>query len=168
MKTVKVQKLSIESFSRYGQYGTFINPKCDAAGPLDAPIVFYRDMIQQELGGKNPSFSVLKVQPRPLVIDAAEYHNYACEVSMPMDNDVLVWVAPATGADEVPLDKIEVFFVPKGTMLLFRPGVWHHAAYALNDKPVNLMICMPERAYATDCHCKPIPAAKQLKISYRE
>lgn len=167
MKTVAVQPLSPAKFNRYGSYAMMIDPCADATGPKDAPIVFFRDMVQQELFGANPSFSTCRMPERPLVIDAGEYHNHTCEVSMPMDNDALVWVAPA-GAEtgRVPVEQIEVFYVPKGTLLMIRPGVWHHAAFSVNRKPVNVLIVLPERGYLNDCHGVAIPKSEQRKIRF--
>ena len=62
------------------------------------------------------------------------------------------------------MDDIEVFFVPKGTLLCIRPGVWHHAAFTPDKRNLNVMIVLPERAYMTDCHVAEIPAKKQLEI----
>ena len=167
MKTVSVQPLTVEKFHRYGSYAALIDPCADATGPKDAPIVFFRDMVQQELFGANPSFSTCRMTSRPLVIDVGEYHNHTCEVSMPLDNDALVWVA-AAGAetDRVPVERIEVFYVPKGTLLMIRPGVWHHAAFSVDRNPVNVMIVLPERGYMNDCFGVQIPKADQLKIRF--
>ena len=104
------------------------------------------------------------MRPRPMVITVGEYHDFTCEVSMPLDNDAIVWVAPAGAGSEVPVDDIEVFYVPKGTLLSLRPGVWHHAAFTPNDQNVSVMIVLPERCYATDCHVAEIPADKQVEI----
>jgi len=163
MKKIKVQQLSVEKFHRYGTYAQMIGPKSDATGPKDAELVFFRDMVQQTLSD-SPSFSTLLVRPRPFVISVGEYHDFTCEVSMPLDNDALVWVAPAGATAEVPVDDIEVFFVPKGTLLCIRPGVWHHAAFTPDKRNLNVMIVLPERAYMTDCHVAEIPAKKQLEI----
>lgn len=165
MKKIAVQSLSVEKFHRYGSYARLINPESDATGAKDAPIVFYRDMVQAELFGKNPSFSTCRMLSRPLIIDVGEHHNHTCEVSMPLDNDALVWVAPA-GADSgrVPVEDIEVFYVPAGTVMMLRPGVWHHAAFSVNSSPVNVMIVLPERAYINDCVSVNIPSDEQLEI----
>ena len=167
MKTVAVQPLSPEKFKRYGSYAAMIDPCADATGPKDAPIVFFRDMVQQDLFGANPSFSTCRMTARPLVINKGEYHNHTCEVCMPMDNDALVWVAPAGAVtDRVPVEQIEVFYVPKGTLLMIRAGVWHHAAFSVNRDPVNVLIVLPERGYLNDCHGVAIPKAEQLKIRF--
>ncbi|MCQ2352278.1 MAG: ureidoglycolate lyase [Victivallaceae bacterium] len=166
MKSVKVQKLSVEKFAKYGSFAALINPDAETTGSKDASIVFYRDMVQQELFGRNPSFSTCRMKPRPMVIDAGEYHNHTCEVSMPLNADALVWVAPADCSKNVPVDKIEVFLVPRGTILSIRPGVWHHAAFAIDNQPLDVMIVLPERAYVNDCVGVAIPKADQRKIQY--
>lgn len=164
MKTVKAQPLTIEKFHRYGSYARMIDPETDATGPVNAPIVFFRDMVQADIA--KTSFSVCRMEPRELVIDVGEFHNHTCEVAMPLDNDALVWVAPAGAGNTVPVDDIEVFIVPQGTLFKVHPGVWHHAAFSPNDKPVNVMIVLPERAYANDCIGVPIPVENQLKILF--
>jgi len=165
MKSVKVQPLSVEKFHPYGSYAQLINPDAVATGPKDAPIVFYRDMVQQELFGKNPSYSTCFCTARPLVIECGEFHNQTCEVAMPLDNDIYLWVAPAGASlNRVPVEEIEVFYVPRGTVFSLRPGVWHHAAFPVNKKPVNMMIVLPERGYVNDCHGASIPKADQRKI----
>lgn len=163
---IKVQKLTAEKFNKYGSFAALVNPQSETTGPKDATIVFFRDMVQQDLSGKLPSFSTCQMKYRPLVIDAGEYHNHTCEVSMPLNGDALVWVAPADCSDRVPVEKIEVFFVPQGTLLNLRPGVWHHAAFAIEQKPLDVMIVLPERAYINDCVCLTIPENERPEIEY--
>ena len=55
-------------------------------------------------------------------------------ITLPLDNDILLQVAPATGNnDPLPLDKMRVFFVPKGTAITIKPGVWHWGPFTPND-----------------------------------
>jgi len=68
---------------------------------------------------------------------------------MPLDGDILMHVAPATPPQAVPLDKIEVFRVPKGTLVVLRPGVWHCAPFAEKNDFVNCMVVLPEEPIAT-------------------
>ena len=46
---------------------------------------------------------------------------------------------------------MQVFRVPMGTMVVLRPGVWHHAPFTVDDDPANVLIVLPERTYANDC-----------------
>jgi ureidoglycolate lyase len=164
MKTVKVEELSVEKFLPFGFYANLINPDAEKLGA--APIEFFRDMVQQDLGGApSASFSTLRVEKREPVIDVTEYHAMTGEGILPLDNDVLLHVGPATASDAgVPLDKIRVFRVPKGTMVVLRPGVWHHAPFTVDDKPVNILIVLPERTYANDCQVVELKKADRIKI----
>lgn len=152
MKKLEVRELSVESFMPFGFYANMINPEAESLGV--SPIVFYRDMIQQDMGNCTmPSFSVCRVEKRPFVVDVSEFHNTTPEGSMPLDNDVIIHTAPANAAPyKFPAEKLQLFRVPKGTMVILRPGVWHHAAFTVNAKPANVLIVLPERVYAKDCH----------------
>ncbi len=164
MRTVQVKELQVETFMPFGFYANMIDPGTEKIG--SAPIEFFRDMLQLELGNAGRvSFSTCRVEPRELIIDVSEYHSTAGEGILPLDNDVLMHVGPATPADgQVPADKIEVFRVPQGTMVVLRPGVWHHASFTTNGKPANMLIALPERLYANDCHVCELKKEEQIKI----
>ena len=137
MRTVKVEKLNVEKFLPFGFYANLINPDAEKIGC--PPIEFFRDMVQLDLGGISiASFSTCRVEKRDMVIDVTECHTLTGEGILPIDNDVLIHVGPATpDGDPLPLDKFRVFLVPKGTMVCLRPGVWHHGPITVNDKPAN-------------------------------
>ena len=126
MKSIKVQKLTRENFHKFGSFANFIDPLSEpATGPKDAVLAFFRDMLQVDLGGAVPSFSTCRIMPRPMVITDAEYLNFTSEAAMPLDQDAIFWCAPANASQEFPADDVEAFLVPKGTMIMLRPGVWH-------------------------------------------
>jgi len=164
MRTTKIKELTLEAFQPFGSYAQFINPAAEKLGP--PPVEFFRDMLQQDLGpGGAASFSTCRVEKRAMVIDITEYHTHTAEGMLPLDNDVLIHVAPATAADgRVPLDKIVVFRVPKGTMVVIRPGVWHHAPFTVNDAPANVLIVLPERIYANECAIFPLGENDRIQI----
>jgi len=133
-----------------------INPQAEKLGA--EPIEFYRDMVGLDLGSRTiASFSTCRVCKRPPVVDITEFHNGTGEGVLPLDADVLIHVAPATPVGEVPLDRVEIFRVPKGTFVALHPGVWHHAPFAYNADVANVLIVLPERTYAIDCHVTEIP-----------
>jgi len=166
MRTTKVKELTLEAFWPYGFYANFIDPAAEKMGP--PPLEFFRDMLQQDLGPSGrASFSTCRVEKRELVVDITEYHTCASEGMMPIDNDILIHVAPATAADgRVPLDRIVVFRVPKGTMVVIRPGVWHHAPFTVNDAPANVLIVLPERIYANECTIFPLEENDRIRIEH--
>jgi len=150
MRKVKVEKLSVEAFAPFGSFAHMLAPKGEKIGR--SPIEFYRDMVQLDLGGSSrPSFSICRVKPRPPVVDVTEYHSFTGEGIMPLDNDCFIHVAPATPEGELPHAKIRIFRVPVGTMVVLKPGVWHHAPFAVGGKTANVLIVLPERTYANDC-----------------
>jgi len=151
MRTANIRELTVEEFLPYGTYADLIDPTSEKLGT--PPIEFFRDMVQQDLGtAGSASFSTCRVEKREMVVDVTEHHTHTAEGTLPIDNDIFIHVAPATPSDgRVPVDKIVVFRVPKGTMVVIRPGIWHHAPFTVNDQPANVLIVLPERTYANDC-----------------
>lgn len=159
---IKVEELGVEAFLPFGFYADMTSPKSEKLGAN--PIEFYRDMLQQDLGGAAiASFSICRVEKRPLVIDTTEYHSFSGEGTLPLDNDVLIHVAPASNGVFNP-EKLRVFRVPRGTMVVLRPGVWHHAPFTENDDPANVLIVLPERAYANDCEVLELSEPERRRI----
>jgi ureidoglycolate lyase len=106
------------------------------------------------------------VEPRQPVVNGGEYHNLTCEGILPLDNDVLIHVAPASHpATPFPKDQIEVFRVPQGTMVVLRPGVWHGAPFTATDRPANVLVVLAERTYATDCGRARLSEEEQVGIA---
>ena len=84
-----------------------------------------------------------------MLVTQAEYHDTTCEGVLPLDDDVVLHVAPAT-QNPVP-ELTEAFIVPKGTMVKLNVGVWHLAAMPIHLDTAHVMITLPERIYKTDC-----------------
>lgn len=164
MRTIRIEELGAEAFLPFGFYAGLINPDTELIGA--PPIEFYRDMVQMDLEGAGiVSFSTCRVEPREPVVTVTEYHTGTGEGILPLDRDVLIHVGPATppGAP-APLERFRVFRVPRGTMVCLRPGVWHHAPYAIGDGPANVLIALPERTYANDCTVVELGEDERLRI----
>jgi ureidoglycolate lyase len=162
VKKVKVQQLSLEAFKKYGYYANMIDPDGEYFGK--DPSRFYPDMVPFNSSSKNIGLSVCKISKREKIIDAMEYHTNTPEGIMPLDADVLMQVAPVSPDGEVPLDKIEVFYIPKGTMVVIRPGVWHHSVFVKDSESVNVLIVLPERTYANDCIVVDLKSEEYVQI----
>jgi ureidoglycolate lyase len=162
MKTIRYQALNHEDFRPFGDFVNLIDPDTDKFGT--PPVEFYRDMIPLQIGPYGvASFSICRVEKRPNLVKAAEYHSVCQEGILPLDGDVAIHVAPASKG-QIPLDKIKVFRVPQGTMVTLKAGVWHLAPYALDCDRVNVLIVLPERTYANDCKVAEIAAEDQVEI----
>ncbi len=166
MRKIKVEELSVEGFMPFGTFADMLSPKGEKIGA--SPITFYRDMLQGDFGNcsSSVSFSVCSIEKRPLVIDVSEYHSCCAEGCMALDNDMLMHVAPAVAAGApFPADKVRVFRVPRGTMTVIRAGVWHHAPFTPDGKPLNTLVVLPERTYANDCVVKKLGKTEMLQIA---
>ncbi len=163
MRKATIKELSYENFCVYGSFANMINPQTPLIG--EKPIEFFRDMVLVDLAtSTSASLSVCRVEKRPLVVDVTEFHSYCEEGILPLDGNVLIHVGPATPKGVMSLEQIEIFRVPKGTLVSLRPGVWHHAPFAYNSESVNVLIVLPERTYANDCTVYEIPEEKRIEI----
>jgi ureidoglycolate lyase len=162
MTQTNIKELTLDSFADYGTFRNMIDPDTPVIG--EKPIQFFRDMLQLELGtAARASFSICRVEKRPLVVDTSEYHNNCGEGLLPLDSDILIHVAAAT-PDELDTETIEVFHVPKGTMVVLDVGVWHHAPFAYGNDSANVLVVLPERTYKKDCYVTELPRRNQVEI----
>ena len=162
MKTKNVNVLNPGNFHKFGTYHSMVIMDTERLGP--PPVEFYRDILKVDFNGKNPAFSVTQISPRPLIAEKFEYHSYTGEAFMPLDGDILIHVAPAGKKETVPYDKIEIFLVPKGTMTVINPGVWHAAPFVKGEKPIHVLTVLPERTYANDCQTLQFPEQEKIQI----
>ena len=129
------------------------------------PVSFTPDMAVLNLGqSTNASFSVTTVKPRENKINFMEYHSFTGEGILPLDGDVYVHLAPPSPKSVIPKDSVEVFLIPKGTLLTIRMGVWHGAPFAVGTERVNVLCVLPERTYANDGFFHMVPEEEQMKI----
>ncbi len=169
MRTIEYRPLDQEGFSRYGRYAAMLEVDAGRRPPpkLGAPPVeFFRDLLQSGLGlDTTVSFGLCRVSRRPPVIDVSEYHDAACEALLPLDGDVLVHVAPAGPGGKFPAAEAEVFLVPRGTMVVLRPGVWHHGPFIVGrQERVSCLVALPERLYARDCKVDELAEEEWLRV----
>lgn len=163
MRTIGIRRLTLELFAPYGAFASVMEPKGCKMGAR--PVEFYRDMVQQTLGVNNMvSYSACVVEQHDWVITNTEYHNQCCEAIIVLDGDYIAHFAPACPEGEEPFDKIEAFLIPKGTMVVARPGVWHQAGFPYKCDEVHILCALPERAYINDCHWIEIPENKRIKV----
>jgi ureidoglycolate hydrolase len=149
MKSIKAVHVTKDNFSEYGYIADISDPTGNYALG-SSPVVFHRDMVLAPNESQAPiAFGSLKVDKRPLIIKDVEYHSRAGEVMLPMDDDVIMYAGPASN-DAVEPDKLEAFYIPKGTLVVFRAGAWHGAPYPVNKEQSTVLICLPERTYLND------------------
>lgn len=146
---IPLERLSPETFREFGCFADMSAPN---GYSLDGPAhKFFRDTLVYTNNTALPtSFSTLQVKkPDRFAVAGMEYHNYAAEAIMPLDNDVILCLAPANGGT-LSKDEIRAFLVPKGTMVLLRTAVWHALPMSKEEPWANLLIVLPERVYHND------------------
>jgi len=110
------------------------------------------------------AFSPLVVpKPEKMIVTTVEYHNYTSEIVLPMDDDAVIHVAPAS-KEPVP-EQTEAFIVPKGTVVRLNVGVWHLAAMPVHADALHVLIVLPERTYANDCTVVQYDRKQQFEIT---
>ncbi|GHS99097.1 hypothetical protein AGMMS50276_22100 [Synergistales bacterium] len=165
MRQIKVKQLTQESFSVYGTFANLTSPQGPYLEMRDGKARFYRDIIFLNTGGQTTAtLSVTQAFQIENKIDAIEMHSKSTECILPLDGDVIIHVAPATANGDMPVDRIEAFLIPKGTVVILNRAVWHGAPFAVGRETVNSLISLPERAYAEDCFVYAIPEQDQAVI----
>lgn len=148
MRTIKVEELTRDSFSPFGVFYDMLHPAGVAlTGELHS---FYPDRLS-EAWSYRVGFSPITVKrPEKMVITQVEHHFTTPEMILPLDDDMILHVSPATS--EYPdLDEAKAFLVPKGTLVKIATAIWHLAPLPANNDSLTAMIILPETTYARDC-----------------
>lgn len=149
-QSLTVQALNKEAFQKYGDYVHLDRVSPDVFQLLGKPPVeFYPDLITQNIGQPILGISLLRVFPRTHEIEFSEHHHHTEECLLPLDGDVFMHVGGAPQA--VPDLEVEVFEIPRLTLVRLKIGVWHHAVFSRENDPVNVLILLAERTYHNDC-----------------
>lgn len=145
MRKIQAKPLSAEAFKRYGSYYDTLHPEGNHLGD------FYQDPILMAVSGQmSIGFSTfVATKLEKMIITAAEYHNTTSEGILPLDDAIIIHVAPPS-VDPVP-DLTEAFIIPKGTMVVLNTGVWHFSPLPLHKQVAHVLITLPERTYFNDC-----------------
>ena len=161
MKQMKVQPLTHEAFAPFGQFYDMANPNGYA---LNGAIhKFYPDRLTTACAGRL-AFSPLVVQrPESMVITQQEYHTTAEELTLPLDDDIILHVAPASGGAIV-TEHAKAFLVPKNMLVKLKTAIWHLAPLPATKDQVTALIILPECTYKNDCTVVDLSADEQFEI----
>ena len=155
MKTLKAQKLTNDSFRKYGVYQDLFNNE-----EMKARVItegsFYADLIALDFNraGNLPTISMCHITKKEKnVVNFLEYHQYTCEGLLPLDDDVLIFVG-IPGFGEMTVDKIECFYVPKGTFVKLNPLVVHGSQFPVHNNEAHVVCMLPGRTFKNDMVAK--------------
>lgn len=151
MKTLKAQKLTDESFRKYGVFqNLFDNEQMQSRVITQGS--FYADLLTLDFNraGNLPTISCCHVKKQEKnIVNFLEYHQFTCEGLIALDDDVLIYVG-IPGFGEMSVDNIECFYLPKGTFIKFNPMVVHGSQYPVHNEEAHLICMLPGRTFKND------------------
>ena len=131
---LKINKITIDNFSKYGQLISTKDMKFHKIN--DATTESYYDLVNMEASGDDNRFrvNIFKAKKRifPLEINMLEKHPLSSQAFIPLQKtSFIVVVAPI---EVLPNTKhLEAFFVPEEEGVNFKPNIWHFPLIALED-----------------------------------
>ena len=106
---------------------------------------------------------ILVKKPEKMVVTQQEYHTTTWEMILPMNDDMILHVAPASAG--TPVNHLaKAFLVPKHTLVKMNAAIWHLAPLPANAEQLAAMIILPECTYANDCTVVDLTADQQFEI----
>ena len=161
MRQVKVQPLTHEEFAPFGQFYGMENPKGHAlCGEIHR---FFPDRITADSTHRVGYSPILVKKPAKMVITQQEYHTTTWEMILPMNDDMILHVAPASAGTPV-TEQAKAFLVPKHTLVKLNAAIWHLAPLPANAEELAAIIILPECTYANDCTVVDLNADQQFEI----
>lgn len=161
MKTVKAERITLEAFAPFGTFYDMLNPNGYALeGELHK---FYPDRMSESCTTRVGYSPITVKKPERMVITASEYHTTTWEMILPMNDDMIIHVAPASGG-KVVTDLAKAFIVPKGCMVRINTAVWHLAPLPVETSELHAMVILPECTYANDCTVVELADEEQFEI----
>lgn len=161
MRTVKVEALTHEAFAPFGQFYTMDAPQGYAlCGEIHQ---FFPDRMVADCQHRVGYSPILVNKPEKMVITQQEYHTTTWEMILPMNDDMILHVGPASaGAPVGHLSR--AFLVPKHTLVKLNAAIWHLAPLPANVEQLAAMIILPECTYANDCTVVDLPEDQIFEI----
>ena len=161
MRTIKAELITNESFAPFGQFYTMGEPSGYAlCGELHK---FFPDRITADSNHRIGFSPITVKKPDRMIITQQEYHTTTWEMIMPLNDDMILHVAPASGG-KVVSELAKAFIVPKNTLVKINTAIWHLAPLPFEKESLTAMIILPECTYANDCTVVDLKADEQFEI----
>ena len=161
MRIIKVEPLTNEAFAPFGQFYIMDAPKGYAlCGELHR---FFPDRLVADSDHRVGYSPILVKKPEKMVITQQEYHTTTWEMILPLNDDMILHVAPASAGTPV-TEHAKAFLVPKHTLVKMNTAIWHLAPLPAKEAELAAMIILPECTYANDCTVVDLPPEQQFEI----
>lgn len=161
MHQIKIQPLTYEDFAPFGQFYKMEQPEGYAlCGELHR---FFPDRLVADSNHRIGYSPIVVKKPEKMIITQQEYHTTTWEMILPLDDDMILHVAPASGGTPV-THLAKAFLVPKHTLVKMNAAIWHLAPLPASKDALTAMIILPECTYANDCTVVDLPVEQQFEI----
>ncbi len=161
MRQIHVETLTHEAFAPFGQFYSMEHPQGHAlCGELHR---FFPDRVNADSNHRVGYSPILVKKPAEMVITQQEYHTTTWEMILPLNDDMILHVAPASGGTPV-TEQAKAFLVPKHTLVKMNAAIWHLAPLPANVEELAAMIILPECTYANDCTVVDLTPEQQFEI----
>jgi len=161
MLQIKAQPITHEAFAPFGQFYRMDAPQGYAlCGELHK---FFPDRVSADSQHRIGFSPIVVKKPEKMIITQQEYHTTTWEMILPMDDDMILHVAPASAGTPVG-NLSQAFIVPKHTLVKMNAAIWHLAPLPAAREQLTAMIILPECTYANDCTVVDLPEAQQFEI----
>ena len=161
MRKIQVQPLTHEAFAPFGQFYPMEQPQGYAlCGELHQ---FFPDRLTADSTHRVGYSPILVKKPEKMIITQQEYHTTTWEMILPMDDDMILHVAPASAGTPV-THLAKAFLVPKHTLVKMNAAIWHLAPLPATKEQLTAMIILPECTYANDCTVVDLKPEEQFEI----
>ena len=161
MRQVKAVPITNENFAPFGQFYPMAEPKGYAlCGEIHR---FFPDRMTAASRYNIGYSPILVKKPEKMVITQQEYHTTTWEMILPMNDDMILHVGPASAG--APVGQLaQAFLVPKHTLVMMNAAIWHLAPLPAHAEELAAMIILPECTYANDCTVVDLPEEQQFEI----
>lgn len=161
MRKIKAEPLTYEAYAPYGTFYSMTDPKgYSLNGELHR---FFPDRMTEFYAARAAFSPILVKKPEVMKITQAEFHTTTPEMILPLNDDMILHVAPASAGTPVP-ELTKAFIVPKGTLVKINTAIWHLAPLPVNESELQALIILPECTYANDCTVVDFPEEDQFVI----
>lgn len=163
MQKIKARPATAENIAPYGSLVMGLDPSGFALrGDLHS---FYADRLRLPTADSLCLSPLVVKKPERYIINALERHEYADEIIIALDDDVIIHLTPPSGGGP-DTSQSEAFILPKGAALQLRSAVWHLAPLPVHADEVHCLILLPERTYARDCEVLELAVTEQFEIEF--
>lgn len=161
MRTIQTEPLTHEPFAPFGNF--YVMTKPDGYSLNGEIHRFFPDRISESYGTRVGFSPILVKKPEQMKVTQVEYHTTTPEMILPLNDDMILHVAPASAG--IPVTHLtRAFLVPKGTLVKINTAIWHLAPLPAEAEELQAMIILPECTYANDCTVVDLKEEEQFVI----